>query len=237
MTLLTIIQDVTDDLALSKPTTVIGNTDRQIVQLLAIANREGKELASRYRWSGMLKENLFTLIAAQDQGKMNSAAVVSDLDFDYIINDTFWDRTRSLPIPGPISALDWQTLLSFPVQGPYLQFRIQGQKLLIHPIPPTHSVAFEYQSTSWCETSGEVGKAKWSADNDTGILDENLMTLGIRWRWLQRKGMEYGQDFDLYERMLTDAKARDGGKPRLLMNSRNRSRSPGIFVPRGSWDL
>ena len=59
MTLLTIIQDATQDLGLAEPTSVVGNNDKKIVQLLQLANREGRNLASRYNWSSLIKQVTF----------------------------------------------------------------------------------------------------------------------------------------------------------------------------------
>src|SRR5690242_19743656 len=53
MSLLTIIQDVCNELTLPVPNTVIGNSDQQTAQLLALSNREGQEFVKiRGPWSG-----------------------------------------------------------------------------------------------------------------------------------------------------------------------------------------
>ena len=93
MSLLTMIQGVAQDLGISSPTSVVGNPDTQVIQLLQIAQREGRDLASRYPWSKMVRSNTFTIAAAADQGLINSA-IVTDGDFDYIFNETFWNDTE-----------------------------------------------------------------------------------------------------------------------------------------------
>jgi hypothetical protein len=47
------------------------------------------------------------------------------------------------------------------------------------------------------------------------LLDEEIMRIGLEWRWLQRKGFEYAESFASYERLVADAMARDGTKPVL----------------------
>ena len=68
MTLLTIIQDACAELSIPVPTTVIGNTDPQIAQLLALSNREGFEFAGMSgQWSGwpeLRTEYTFNLVPA-----------------------------------------------------------------------------------------------------------------------------------------------------------------------------
>jgi len=238
MALLGMLQRSTRMLGIPVPTSIVGNTDAQVVQLLEIANAEGEELASRYGWEDMFLENTFTQVAAASQGLMNSA-VVSAGDFDYVLNDTMWNRTTSLPILGPLSPTDWQTLQAFPVTGPYQQFKIERGTLYFDPVGAnaTDTIAFHYKSTSWCESSGGTGQKVWAADTDVGRLDETLMRLGIIWRWKAVKGLDYQQDFDNYERRVIDSMARDGGAPRLSLGGGVRNRLPGIMVPLGSWNL
>lgn len=237
MSLLTIIQRVTPRLGLSKPASVVGNTDSQVMQLLELANEEGEELASRFNWQALVKENTFTIsTGSRDQGALNSA-VVSAGDFDYLLNDTIWNRTNTEIIWGPLDAVNRQTYKAFPVTGPYQRFWIQGGNLYLDPAPTSaDSAAFEYKSTHWCESSGGTGQDEWSADTDVGRLDENLMRLGLLWRWKQAKGLDYAQEFDAYEMRVADAMGRDGGAPRLRMDSGPFDRLPGIFVPQGSWN-
>lgn len=236
MSLLTMIQGVAQDLGISSPTSVVGNPDTQVIQLLQMAQREGRDLASRYPWSKMVLSNTFTIAAAADQGLINSAIVTAG-DFDYIFNETFWNDTDNQPITGPLSIQEWEALQVFPTTGPYPQFIIRSGHIYINPVPTvgTDTGRFTYKSTSWCESSGAVGRSAWAADTDVGRLDENLMSLGIIWRWLKRKGLDYGEDFKTYETRVTDAMARDGGKPILNSNGGRNRRIPGVMVPLGSW--
>jgi hypothetical protein len=238
MSLLTMIQGVSEDLGLPSPTTVVGNPDIQIKQLLQIANREGRDLASRFPWSKMVLQNTFTIAAAEDQGLLNSA-VVSAGDFDYIIPETFWNQDTTLPIRGPLSWAEWESLQAIPVTGPFPWYLIRSGHLYLSPTPATgtETGAFEYKSTSWCETTGLVGKSAWSVDTDTGRLDENLMALGITWRWLKRKGLDYGEDFQTYEKRLLDAYARDGGRKVLNSTGSRYGARPVIGIPYGSWTV
>jgi hypothetical protein len=68
LTLLQIIQNVYNELGLGQnpPTQIISNTDAQIVQLLALANREGKNFynqgfGTNGGWVALRRQNLFTI--------------------------------------------------------------------------------------------------------------------------------------------------------------------------------
>jgi len=236
MTLLTMMTELTEDFGITTPTQVIGSTDQQIVQLLAIAQREGVQLGHRYNWSIMTREFTFTQAAAALQGTL---AALIGTDYKSIKNDILWNRTTQLPILGPLAPRDWQALQAFPVTGPYPQFRIKEKSIYFSPTPgnATDTIAGEYKSSAFCESSGGTAQARWAADNDIGLLDEDIMKAGIMWRWKQRKGLDYAQDFDDYERMVADAMTRDSGKRQLRLDAGREDRIPGIFVPQGSWSV
>lgn len=62
--LLTMVQQVCDELGIPKPSTVIGNTDVNIAQILALANREGSEFWHQAHrlggWQELRKEYTFS---------------------------------------------------------------------------------------------------------------------------------------------------------------------------------
>lgn len=236
MSLLTNVQKHCRRVGINAPASVVGNSDSQIAQILELANEEGTELAARTKWSKMIRERTFTIALSASQGAMNGT-VITDSDFDYIIPETFWNRTTSMPIVGPVTDTQWQTLQAFPVTGPYQQWRLLGKNLYIDPVPTVaDTAAFEYMSTSWCESSGGTGQSAWAADTDVGLLDENLMILGLKWRWRQAKGLDYAEDFNTYERRVMDAMAREGGKPIKYLDGMDRvQKQAGIIVPIGSW--
>lgn len=55
MTLLTICQDAANEIGVPSPSTVVGSTDTTNIQLLAAANREGKNLVAGYDWQTLIK--------------------------------------------------------------------------------------------------------------------------------------------------------------------------------------
>ena len=234
MSLLTIIQAMADELGLPRPSAVVSSTDQTVRQMLALSNREGKQLARRYAWEALTKEASFTTVAAEEQGALLTIAS----DFGAFRNDTMYDRTRSWSIPGPLSAQEWQREKGAAATGLRDQFRIRGGRILFLPAPPAgRTVYFEYQSRSWCRNAaGSVECEAWAADTDAGILDEDLMALGLKWRFLKAKGLDYAEDFREYETRLYDARAQDGAKRRIAVEDA-RYVAPGVTVPDGNWSL
>lgn len=235
MSLLTIIQDLAAEFSLSSPSTVIGNTNKEIIQLLALANEEGKNLSNRYSWQVLTSESTHTSVATESQGAMTT---IAGTDFGWIKPDTMWNRTQNRKM-FPVTDSDWQTMKSSGITGPVEYWRIRGGNLIVIPtMTAGETVAFEWVSKNWCESSGGTGQSRWADDTDTGKVDEYLMTCGIRWRWKKAKGLDYAEDFNTYESLVADIAARDGAKPNL-----NMGKGGGVSfignrnVQNGSWSL
>jgi len=83
--LLQIVQSVCDEVGLPRPISVTGNTDQTVRQLLALANREGKELSSRTSnnegWPALRKEHTFalTIVSGLTGDTVSGSAVVTNI--------------------------------------------------------------------------------------------------------------------------------------------------------------
>jgi hypothetical protein len=92
--------------------------------------------------------------------------------------------------------------------------------LVLHPIPETTSrIVMEYYSKNWCASSGGTGKAAMTADDDVPVLDDFLLTLGLKWRFLRAKGLDYDQEAKTYEDSVERTLARAGTGRDLPLNA------------------
>lgn len=57
--MLELVQQVTNELGVSTPTSVAGNTNQDVIQILALMNATGYELLRRHPWREMTKQKLF----------------------------------------------------------------------------------------------------------------------------------------------------------------------------------
>ena len=140
-------------------------------------------------------------------------------DFQRPIDNTMWDRGRFWSMRGPQSPQQWQLYKSSVIGRASIQrrfrFRREGGNMVfsIDPVPTDNltPLVFEYVSNAWCQSSGGTPQSLWQADADTGILDEDLLMLGTRWRVYARLGFPYQSELDEYEREVSKAMASDGG--------------------------
>jgi hypothetical protein len=235
MALLGMVQDITRELGIPKPTLAINSGDLQVQQIVSLANREGRMLAKRHQWEKMIKIASFTMLLAELQGAMTT---VAGSDFDYMIAETIWDDSDQEQIAGPMSPRQWQLLEASVVTGPVPVFNIYGGNLYLKPAPSSaNTLKFAYYSKNWCQSSGGTGQSAWTADTDTGLLDEDLMSLGIKWRWLKAKGLDYSEEFREYELQVSMATSRDGSTRVLYTDKPTESPAPKVGVPEGSWGL
>ncbi len=224
MTLLTLIEQTCDEVGFEKPTSVIGSSDDTAIQMLALANASGKQIAKRGKgmggWSVLQTEHTFTTTASTAEYALPSG-------FDFLIDDTLWDRANLWKLKGPLSPQQWQQYKSGIVAtGPRKRVRIRPsassnvKAIFIDPTPGAtgETMVFEYVSLNWCQSSGGTGAAAWAVDTDTGILDEYLLQLDLKWRFLRAKGRAYADEKQEFEQELAQALARDGGQAVLNMS-------------------
>lgn len=234
MTLKTMINEVQDIVNLPAASSIVSNTDAEVRQLLALANREGRELRKRYAWEVIRDEHTFTATATETQ----STAIPTD--FFKFINETMYNRTQNRRVTGPLTVEEWQGQKGLTVSILTDAFMIRGGAWLATPTPEAgDTYAFAYVSKNWCQDSSSTGQTAWAADDDTGILDEDLMSLGVQWRWLKAQGLDYAEDFRTYQQQVEQAILDDGAKRTFQMGVddtlSSEARPP--TVPEGSWSL
>jgi hypothetical protein len=230
LTCLQIAQSVCRRIGLNPPTAIVTSQDSTMQQVLEMMNEEGQALAEM-PWQSLQTEASFTTVAAQTQGTISTIAP----GFNYIVNDTIWNRTLRRPVYGPKSEQDWQQAKAMNINGPFNSFRIAGDLLIFNPIPVAgQSCYFEFISTNWLNT-GSTTAAVWTTDADTPRVDDQLIVLGAIWRWKAAKGLSFEADFDKYEKRRMDRLNRDGGKPTLNMIGAKYDIQPGVFIPAGSF--
>lgn len=215
MSLLSIITDVCAQLSLPQPTAVVGSTDSQVQQLLALANKAGRELARDTAWQVLLTQQTFTTTASPTQ------AAALPADFDRFVPDTFWNRTTRRAVSGPITPQVWQALQAQPaLQTVFLMYRERDGVFLMSPTPPAgQTIAYEYVSINWAKSAAAVPQAAFLADADTSYLDESLIEDSLVWRFLRAKGLDYAEEMATFERNKEKAVGRDGGSGALYLSS------------------
>jgi hypothetical protein len=78
MTLLQLIQAASSEMGLASPTYVVGNTNQDVTQQLALINSAGRELARQYQWNQLTKQYIVTVSYTTITGNTTSGSTTLD---------------------------------------------------------------------------------------------------------------------------------------------------------------
>lgn len=173
---------------------VVGNSEPLIAQLLELLQEEGEELMSNHEWSRLIKTWQFSVTADP-----HTEAFPENFDRPMAEADFWRSGSDVTPLSGPVKPDDWHYIVD--ITGTYPGYwRPYQTGVQITGVPTTETVDIEYISKNFVlDPDGTTEKAEFADDSDTILLPDRLFILGVRWRWKQSKGLEYGEDMQTYE--------------------------------------
>jgi hypothetical protein len=235
VSLLTALQDAAEAVSLPRPAQIIGATSESERLLWMVAKREALALARRHDWPELTSEHSWTAAATETQSGGKPS------DYDRMITNSFFNRTSDKRVVGPIKPADWQQLRAT-AAAPLLTdlFRWRGGSLLMWPTPRAgDTLAYEYVSRNLVvATDGTTYRPVWTVDTDSLRIDEELLTLGVVWRWKQQKGLAFDDDMALYESRLESAIIASRGASALFLGGDADGYAlTQPTVPDGNWGL
>ena len=164
------------------PSQVAGGNTSDGPQILALLNREGRELAKK-PWPALRGEQLITLIPGQE-------AYSFPIDISCYRPSTSWDRSTFWRTLGPLSDREWQAIRSgIAVAAPRLRWRLMNGQLHFDPVPSAaDTIALQYVRNAWCTASDGTPQNAFVSDTDIPLIDDDLFVLGLKWRTLAARG-------------------------------------------------
>ncbi len=190
-------------------TNIYGSTAQIAIEMADLADEVAKDIMLSQDWRALTKVATITGTGAENY------ALPSDFDRMLLsaeVDDAatwFWGYE-------PFGSVnDWMRFRSgtYAVQSPG-GWILLGGEIQFYPAP-TGNAQFPYISNLVVRSEADAEQTGFLADTDTFVLDERLLTLGLIWRWLSQKGLDYSEALATYELALERAQARDKG-PRLL---------------------
>lgn len=224
MSLLSVVQDVCEVVGVERPATVFGNISnvRTQQELLALANEMAATIAYDTRdWTDLMATA--TLIG-------DGVAEGFALPVDYhrmLVDANVWSSgmpTSPLRFVGSYDEWLWRSAANYwSGQGAYILF---GGRIMLQPILPVGGTArFGYFSKNMINLAGGGRDNKFVSDDDTFVLAERLLKLGMIWRWKANKGSPYAEDMGTFSDALAMKMGRDQPAP-ILIGSSPRSTFP-----------
>ena len=232
MTVLSAAQSALIRLVGRKPNTVFSSTEQTVVEIADLVTEVATDIMKSHDWQALTRFHTIN-----GDGVTTSFDKPSDYDRMALaqgITDSqswFWGYSQAPDLN------TWPQMQN----GYYLGAASPGWWLLIgdqfqfQPAPNDGAVAtFPYISRNFARSGTEVAQDHFDKDDDTFVLDDRLLTLGLIWRWRAQKRLEYSEDLQTYEIALSQAQARDGGS-RVIRH--NGSRLPAGAVHAWPWEL
>ncbi|MBM3450558.1 MAG: hypothetical protein FJX78_06190 [Armatimonadetes bacterium] len=235
MTLLSLCQDAATEIGIAHPSAIVGQTSVDARRLLLLAREEARSLLRR-GWHQLLgAERTFTSVATETQTSILPS------DFSHFIPGTFWNRSRHRPFVGPLTPQEWQQTKGWTTSPATDSFTQRADAILLNPVPSAgDTFAFGYVKNTFCQSSGGTAQSDWLTDSDVGVLPEELIRLGIIWRYKQSRGFATWQaDYSKYEAEVRQRLMNDGPRRTLSMDGDADFGEVrrGFIVPEGDWML
>lgn len=233
MSILSVIKQVCPVIGLTVPDAVFSSTDREHVELQALAN----EMAQRIAFDTRDWTRLKVLATITGDGSATSF----NLPDDY---KRMLKKARIWPSATPYSPLTY-----YPDSDNWLAMTIQnfqtltgswtmiGEKIHIRPaLPNLATASFFYISNLIVKASGGAPKTEFTSDDDVFRLDERVLKLGMIWQWKANKGQAYAEDMVNYEDALAVSSGADKGSNILTVGTPRISADteiafPGVITP------
>jgi len=216
MTILSVAQDACKVIGLDVPSSLLSSTDREHVELVAIASEMAQRIARGHEWQLFARIHTLTGDATTEDWSLPT-------DYDRMpVKAQLWSSALDSAL-SPIPDLDrWLSLdiqsFDFVVNA----WTIYGGLMHIKPaLALAVTVKFFYQSNLIVAPASGTNKTDFTLDTDSFRLDEQLLKLGIIWRWKEAKGQAYAEWLDDFEELKERLVARDKGS-RVLRIGRPR---------------
>ena len=214
MTLLTICTDALEEIgSVEVPASFIGSNLPTAKLCVALVNRAGRSLERTHRFNSLIMEHTFTTTAS-------TAAYNLPSDFRAFANMSEWDRTNQKPLRGGISSAKWQHFQSGIVNNTINRwYMVRANQVHIYPTPTVtgDTIAFDYFTTNWVDPVSAADSSTYGLDTDLTLLDEQLLTLDLKWRFLASKGFPAEIEYKEWTYFLTQVLADQKGSSTLNM--------------------
>ena len=194
MTLLTVVNDAQDVLTMPRSTALYGQSTQDARQWLAILKAEGKQLCMDHDWNDLQDTTSFTCVST------NAQTGYPETDFLRLQDGTdIWNDTRQWPIRGPVKSKQWSDLIVRTTTTITQVWRLIDGVLNVYSPLAGDIIRYEWISNKWVIASS-TAQSSFTADTNTFVFDEWLLTLGIVWRWRKAKGLDYAEEMMDYSR-------------------------------------
>lgn len=229
MTVLSACQSALVRLIGRRPSTVFSSQEQTVVEVADLVTEVATDIMKGHDWQALTK-----IASIPGDGVTTAFAKPSDYDRMALAQDMhdsaswFWNYTKVADLNEwlYLQSGGWASI----TPGWWILLEDQFQ---FYPAP-SGTAKYPYISQNFAKSAAGEPKASFDKDDDTFVLDDRLLTLGLIWRWRAQKRLEYAEDMQTYEIALSQAQARDRGATVIRSNSWRRPANVRVGWP---WSL
>lgn len=206
MTILSVVQDVALKTGLERPTAVYSATTRDMLEMQSLIDQVANEIYECSGWQALARVHTITGDGNADEFDLPDDYGRMDVRADMWSSRWIWAITH---ISSRNTWLEGEVVPYTNVTGEWI---IYGDQFHFRPTMASgETVKFFYISNLIVSPAAGANKAAFSADGDTFRLSERLLTLGLIWRWKQKKGQSYAEEMEDYQDLKDYLMKTDGG--------------------------
>lgn len=225
MNILQIVQAATLSIDVDRPQVLFTSTDRTALELIDTANTAALQILDEYDWQRLIRTATIT-----GDGVLTAFPLPDD--YSRMVKDAslVGPNWRFYPAQQMQDFNHWLELMDYPVATWEQRWMVFGGNLNIMPIMPLNTpLSYGYISTS---IVGGPDLSTFTTDDDTFVLDDELLRLGIIWNWKKSKGYDFSAELAQYQQRMEMQRFRDVGSRQTLITGGRRGRYtiPGAFV-------
>jgi len=168
-TMLQLVTQVTNELGVSTPTTVAGNSNQDVIQILALMNAAGYEFLRKHDWRRLTKQHTFTTAYTQTTGDVAlNTYTITNIPSTAGLDDTYQVVGNGLSNACYVVSVDspTQVTVNLPATGTYVGATITFEKV-------KYSLPSDYDST--------VPRTHWDKSKHWEMLGPEDAQ---QWEWL-----------------------------------------------------
>jgi hypothetical protein len=240
---LSIVQATAKRMNVNAPAALYNVTDTAVLQLVELLYAVCEELRQARCWTVQKRTYTFTTAA-------NRRLYPLPADFYAPLLGTHYDTSSDLELDGPLADSDVQYRLvradgghpyGYRLFGPDILSTTAGQFQFDQVLPADTVIAFEYLTGSFFVPASWNGadttlREALGADTDLCIFDSDLVKLGLRAKYMEDNGGDYGQAKAEFEGKIDAATARfNGSHIGSMAGPRPRRRYQGDKI--GGWSF
>jgi hypothetical protein len=234
MSVLSVCREAAVKLNQTRPASIFSSTDSFALELSVAANEAARAVMKAKEWN-----KLKTLATMTGDASTTSFALPADYDRMLVKGKVHSANWQNASFVKADDEDDWLYSQDLELTGNPGKWIILGGRFQVFPaMSASETARFYYISKYVVALTGSTtgSKATFTTDTDEFILSEEVLKLGIIWRWRANKRQEYAEDMTNFEIAIAEEMGADKGSNILTIGRRRMPAEaslvyPGTIVP------